>query len=124
MKCFIIIFECEWFIGFDYNIVGVLFFVCFEEFQITACKLWKKQISALYYLWVFFVSLCNSQDYKYNDYNYDQYSEYNNQKPEDYTDDYSQQLNDYYNQNLLAPSIPPPPQPPMGKITFFLFQIR
>ena len=61
--------------------------------------------------------------------NYD----YNNQKPEDYTDDYSQDLNDYYDQNLLAPPNPRPPpilppptslQPPLGKITFFLLQIR
>ena len=56
----------------------------------------------------FFVSLCNSQDYKYDD--YDQYY--------DYTDDYSQELNEYYDQNLLAP--PNPPAPPMGKMTFFL----
>ena len=82
---------------------------------------------------IFLTSLCNSQDYRYDDYTYDEY-DYNDQQPEDYTaDDYSQQLNDYYNQNLLAPPIPPPPpilprptppQPPMGKITFFLFQIR
>ena len=68
----------------------------------------------------FFVSLCNSQDYKYDD--YDQYY--------DYTDDYSQQLNDYYNQNLLAPPNPrpspilPPTTSPLGKIIFFLLQIR
>ena len=77
---------------------------------------------------IFLTSLCNSQDYRYDDYTYDEY-DYNDQQPEDYTDDYSQQLNDYYNQNLLAPPIPPPPpilprptppQPPMGKITFFI----
>ena len=74
---------------------------------------------------VFLTSLCNSQDYRYDDYNSDEY-DYNNQQPEDYTDDYSQELYDYYDQNLLAPSnplpLPPtPPAPPMGKITFFLF---
>ena len=79
----------------------------------------------------FFISLCNSQDYKYDDYDYNQYYDYNNQKPDDYTDDYSQGLNDYYNQNLLAPpnTLPPlptsppipPPPPPMGKITFFFY---
>ena len=70
-------------------------------------------------------SLCNSQDYEYDDYNYNENY--------DYTDDYSQELNDYYGQNLLAPAplpippppppppplIPPPPPPPMGKMTFF-----
>ena len=78
----------------------------------------------------FFASFCNSQDYRYDDYNYDNYDEYdyNNQNPEDYTDDYSQDLNDYYDQNLLPPNpplsppIPPPiPPPPMGKMTFFSF---
>ena len=76
-------------------------------------------------------SLCNSQDYEYDDYKYyDENYDYNFQKPEDYTDDYSQDLNDYYDQNLLAPPNPPPPPPrpfpipppppmPMGKITFF-----
>ena len=85
----------------------------------------------------FFASFCNSQDYRYDDYNYDNYDEYdyNNQNPEDYTDDYSEDF--YYDQNLLAPPIPPPPPPippqpippppppttpPMGKITFFLFE--
>ena len=86
---------------------------------------------------VFLTSLCNSNDYnyddyKYNEYNYDEdeYYGYNDQKPEDYTDDYSQDLNDYYDQNLLAPPNPPPPPPtphpippppprPMGKMTLF-----
>ena len=62
---------------------------------------------------VFLTSLCNSQDYRYDDYNSDEY-DYNNQQPEDYTDDYSQELYDYYDQNLLAPPNPPPlpPIPP------------
>ena len=76
---------------------------------------------------VFITSLCNSQDYEYDDYNYDDNYDYNFQKPEDYTDDYNQDLNDYYDQYLLAPlnPIPPPlpPPPPTGKITFFLFEI-
>ena len=69
---------------------------------------------------VFLASLCNSQDYEYDD--YDEYYDYNNQKPEDYNDDYSQDLNDYYDQNLLAPPNPPlpPPPPPMGKTILFL----
>ena len=78
---------------------------------------------------VFLASVCNSQDYKYDD--YDEYYDYNNQKPEDYNDDYSQDLNDYYDQNLLAPPNPPPlpripppippaPPPPMGKMVIFL----
>ena len=63
---------------------------------------------------VFITSLCNSQDYKYDE-NYNYYNE-------NY-DYYSQELNDYYgNENLLAPGpgpspIPtpfiPPPLPPM-----------
>ena len=64
---------------------------------------------------IFLTSLCNSQDYRYDDYNYDEY-DYNNQNPEDYTDDYSQDLNDYYYQNFFAP-----PNPPMGKISFFFY---
>ena len=85
---------------------------------------------------LFLSSLCNSEDYEYDDYKYDEDYDYNNQKPEYYTDDYSQDLNDYYNQNLLAtPNRPPPPPrplpilspplpppPPMGKITFFYFK--
>ena len=69
---------------------------------------------------VILTSLCNSQDYEYDDYNHYDYDY-------DYTDDYSQELNDYYDQNLLAPPNPPllppipqPPPPPMGRITFFL----
>ena len=78
---------------------------------------------------VILASLCNSQDYEYDDYDeYNYYDEYNNQKPEDYNDDYSQDLNDYYDQNLLAPPNPPPlplipshipPPPPMCKMIFF-----
>ena len=79
-------------------------------------------------------SLCNQVDYKYeeyknDEYNYNEYYDYNNQEPEDYTDDYSQGLNDHYNQNLLVSPIPPPippmplptlppTPPPMGKKTF------
>ena len=55
---------------------------------------------------VFITSLCNSQDYEYDE-NYDYYNE-----NYDYTDDYSQEINDYFgNQNLLAPA-PSPIQPP------------
>ena len=57
---------------------------------------------------VFITSLCNSQDYAYDE-NYDYYNE-----NYDYTD-YSQEINDYFgNQNLLAlaPSPIPPPLPP------------
>ena len=77
------------------------------------------------------MSLCHSDDYKYDDYQYDEYHEnydYDNQKLEDYTDDYSQDYDYYTNQNLLAslnppptPPAPLPPQPPMGKMTFFSF---
>ena len=75
---------------------------------------------------VFLTSLCYSDDYKYNEYNY---NDYDNQRPYDYTD-YSQDLNDYYDHNLLAPPNPPPlpPSPPlppipMGTITFFFFKL-
>ena len=61
---------------------------------------------------IFITSLCNSQDYEYDE-NYDYYNE-------NY-DYYSEELNDYYGQqNVLAPGpspIPPPfippPLPPM-----------
>ena len=36
---------------------------------------------------LFLASFCNSSDYKYDNYNYDEYYNYNNQKPEDYTDE-------------------------------------
>ena len=56
-------------------------------------------------LFLVFATLCNSQDYEYDDYNYNENY--------DYTDDYSQELNDYYgHQNLLAPAPPPPFIPP------------
>ena len=76
---------------------------------------------------VFITSLCNSQDYEYDE-NYDYYNE-----NYDYTDDYSQEINDYFgNQNLLAPApspppfipplppspTPPPPSPQPGKYIF------
>ena len=73
---------------------------------------------------VILTSLCNSQDYNNDEYNYNEYY--------DYQDDYSQDLNDYYDQNLLAPPNPPPlsripppippptPPPPMGKMIILL----
>ena len=88
----------------------------------------KTNFCVLLFFLVILSSLCNSQDYEYDDYNYNENY--------DYTDDYSQELNDYYGQNLLAPAplpippppppptpppTPPPPPPPMGKMTFFLF---
>ena len=78
--------------------------------------------------------MCNSEDYKYDDYKYyDEKYDYDNQKPDYYTDGYSQESNDYYDHNLLAPPNPPPlppspplpppiPMGPMGKITFFFFK--
>ena len=107
--------------------------VCFEEFQITACSLIPMEKTHLYILLLllFLTSLCNSEDYKYDDYEYyDEYNYNDNQKPDDYADDYSQESNDYYDRNLLAPKLAPlnPPQPPplplpppMGKIIVFLF---
>ena len=70
---------------------------------------------------VFFISLCNSNDYKYDDYNrYDENYDFDDQKSRDYTDYYSQEYDYYGHQNLLAPAAfpippplipPPPPQP-------------
>ena len=84
---------------------------------------------------LFITSLCNSNDYKNDNYKYyDEYNyDYNNQIPEDYTDDYKQELNDYYDHNILAPLNPPPQPPslplppptpmvPIGKITFFYLE--
>ena len=75
----------------------------------------KTNLSILFFLFLL-TSLCNSQDYEYDE-NYNYYNE-------NY-DYYSQELDDYYGQNLLAPAplpippTPPPPPPPMGKMTFF-----
>ena len=74
---------------------------------------------------VFFISSCNSNDYKYDDYNkYDEnYEYYDHYHWDYYTDDNSQKSNDYYgNQNQLAPPAfpisppltPPPPTPKPG----------
>ena len=91
-------------------------------------EVWKKKFLH-FIICSFLASFCNSNDYKYDNYNYDEYYDYNNQKPEDYTDDYNQELNEYYDQNLVAPpnlpaplpiSPPPPSPPPMGKMAFFL----
>ena len=88
----------------------------------------KTNFCVLLFFLVILSSLCNSQDYEYDDYNYNENY--------DYTDDYSQELNDYYGQNLLAPAplpipppptpppTPPPPPPPMGKMTFFFFSTK
>ena len=64
----------------------------------------KTNSSILFFLFLL-TSLCNSQDYEYDE-NYDYYNE-------NY-DYYSQELNDYYGpQNLLAPAPPPPFIPPL-----------
>ena len=66
----------------------------------------KTNLSILFFLFLS-ISLCNSQDYEYEE-NYDYYNE-------NY-DYYSQELDDYYgNENLLGPGpspIPPPFIPP------------
>ena len=106
----------------------------FYEFQITFCNLLLMETThfCILLFLVYLASICNSQDYKYDDYddyNYDKY-DYNNQKPGDYNDDYSQDLYDYYDQNLLVPPNPPPlppipppiplpAPPPIGKMIFF-----
>ena len=87
----------------------------------------------LFLFLVFLTSLCNSEDYKYDDYKYyDEKYDYDNQKPDDYTDDYSQKfIDDYYEHNLPnPPPVPSPPLPPptpmspfWGKITIFLFEL-
>ena len=64
----------------------------------------KTNLSILFFLFLL-TSLCNSQDYEYDE-NYNYYNE-------NY-DYYSQELNDYYGpQNLLAPAAPPPFIPPL-----------
>ena len=117
--------------GFDYYKVGLVLSVFWIVSNYILWAMDKTNFCILLFV-IFLTSLCNSQDYRYDDYTYDEY-DYNDQQPEDYTDDYSQQLNDYYNQNLLAPPNPRPPpilppptslQPPLGKIIFFLLQIR
>ena len=70
----------------------------------------KTNFCILLFFLIILSSLCNSQDYEYENYKYDDDYNYN----ENY-DDYSQELNDYYGQNLLAPAplpIPPPAPPP------------
>ena len=88
--------------------------------EVSNYNLWPMEKINFYILsfLLFLTSFSNSQDYEYDDYNYNENY--------DYTDDYySQELNDYYDQNLPNPAPPapipppPPPPPPMGKITFF-----
>ena len=72
----------------------------------------KRHFNVLLFL-VLFISLCNSNDYKYDDYNrYDESYDYYDQKSRDYTDDYSQEY-DHYAAFPIPPSLipPPPPQP-------------
>ena len=108
--------------GFDYYKVGLVLSMFWIVSNYILWAMDKTNFCILLFV-IFLTSLCNAQEYTYDDYNYDAY-DYNNQQPEDYTDDYSQESNYYYDQNLLAPSnplpLPPiPPAPPMGKMTFF-----
>ena len=89
----------------------------------------KTNLSILFFLFLL-TSLCNSQDYEYDE-NYNYYNE-------NY-DYYSQELNDYYGhqnlkllelqqrlhhlENLLAPAPPPPPLPPRTG-NYILIMIR
>ena len=74
----------------------------------------KTNLSILFFLFLL-TSLCNSQDYEYDE-NYNYYNE-------NY-DYYSQELDDYYGpQNLLAPAPPPPPLPPRTG-NYMLIMIR
>ena len=71
----------------------------------------KTHFNVLLFL-VLFISLCNSNDYKYDDNNrYDENYDYDDQKSRDYTDYYSQEYDYYGHQNLIAPA-PLPIQPP------------
>ena len=104
----------------SWTIVGHLsMFYGVSNYNLRAME--KTNICILLFL-IFLTSLCNSNDYIYDNYNYDEYNyDYDNQKSEDYTDYYNQGFNDYYD---LAPPNPPPlpiPTPPfMGKMTFLL----
>ena len=127
-KCTLFI-KCEWFIGFDYYIVGLVLSMFWEVSNYSSQAMEKTNFCLLLFVG-FLSSFCysndyKSYDYKNNEYNYNEYYDYDNQKPEDYTNDYSQDLNDYYDQNLLVPPNPPPPplRPPplMGKITLFFY---
>ena len=74
--------------------------------EVSNYNLWPMEKINFYILsfLLFLTSFSNSQDYEYDDYNYNEHY--------DYTDDYSQELNDYYgNQNLIAPPTSPIPPP-------------
>ena len=80
----------------------------------------KTHFNVLLFL-VLFISLCNSNDYKYDDNNrYDENYDYDDQNSRDYTDYYSQEYDYYGHQNLITPAplpIQPPSQP--GNQIFF-----
>ena len=86
--------------------------------EVSNYNLWPMEKINFYILsfLLFLTSFSNSQDYEYDDYNYNENY--------DYTDDYSQELNDYYGlaptpSPILPPFIPSPPprmpQPPPPK---------
>ena len=108
MNLKVLFLKYEWFICVDRLFISMFWGVSNYSFR----PMEKTYFRILLFL-VFITSLCNSQDYTYDE-NYNYYNE-----NYDYTDDYSQELNDYYgNQNLLAPApspIPPPfiPPPPL-----------